>query len=1164
MVELATVVAGANRNQQTGEGRQSHPARRRNGYSLLIAQTVLIANRGEIAVRIATTIADLGLVSVAIYPADDADSLHVVRADQALPLPGSGAAAYLDIDAVITAAQATQSDTIHPGYGLLSERVELAVACQEAGLRFVGPSAEILDLVTDKTRARQAAVDAGLSVVAGSTRPVTVDEARSLLQEYGAIMLKATSGGGGGRGLRAVHRLNDLDQAFQRCASEAAASSSTGAVFAERLLERPRHIEVQVVADVHGGVTHLGDRDCSIQRHHQKLVDVAPAPNLPDGLRERLCEAATGLARSVGYQGLGTVEFLLEAEDLDEDSPFHFIEFSPCLTAEHTVTEQLTGLDLVRIQFLVTEGATLADLGLTRPARRIGSAVQLRVAWESGRNEDRKASAETITNFEMPSGRGVRVDGAGYAGYSLDQAGDPLLAKVVISRPAESIQDLVDAAARVAAECRIGGIDTNLPFLRKLLGLPTVRSGALDTDLIARNLYELMAQEEAAPRFPEGGEPAPTSRSTDDRAAVPADQNGQPTPSGSNGVSANGHSNSNGFHIVEQDRMAAPVAVAVAVADNQPGPAQQADVVSTPRAGTLVEVLVEVDQQVRPGQLLAVIESAKLHHELRCEVNGIVRAIEATVGQLLVCEQPLMVIEQSELDSACPPMPVSADGNIDLDHHRPDLAAVLELRRRVGDHARPEARAERQANGYRTTRQNVEELIDPGTFIEYGPLVTAKAPRPYSAEELVDRTPADGLICGIGSINGSMFGPSSRSAVLAFDPTVFAGTIGTKNQAKAERLLQVAERAELPLIVFGEGRGPRPGNDVTLPTSIFGHLGALKGQVPTVGIVNGHCLGTNAALVGGCDLVIATQGANLSVGPLADGEPGAGPDPGLADIQRRVGAVDMVVADEAEAVETAKRYLGYFQGSLEHWIEHDQRRLRPLVPDTRLEAYDMRQAIEILADGESVLEVGHGFDVGIITALVRIEGRPVGVVANDPLRGNGVLGADGCLKAAEFLARCDHFGVPLLFLCDTPGVAGGPEAETTALVRQSSRLILTGAKLTVPSLAIVVRRAGGLGALAMTAASFRRPLATVAWPTAEVTAVAVEETVRLGFGQELAAISNPIARQVRYDELIQQAQLERQAEWLATTFQVDDVIDPAESRRWISALLGGGRGRGGR
>ncbi|MFM8355219.1 MAG: biotin carboxylase N-terminal domain-containing protein, partial [Gammaproteobacteria bacterium] len=443
---------------------------------------VLICNRGEIAVRVARAAAGLGIESVAVYPAVDADGLHTRAADHARrisegPGPDAGIRAYLDGPAIIAAALAEGCDAVHPGYGFLAENADFAEACAAAGLTFVGPRPDTIRLFGDKVAARALAHAAGVPVVPGSMAAVdTVADALAITAQIGfPIMLKAAAGGGG-RGIRRVDHADQLAEAFARCQSEARAAFGDGALFVERLIVNPRHIEVQILGDAAGAVVHLHERDCSVQLRNQKVVEIAPAPSLAAVVRERLLADALGIARAAGYVNAGTVEFLVDPEL----GQHWFIECNPRIQVEHTVTEEVTGIDLVEAQFRIAAGAALADLGIDTergvPAPR-GFAVQLRlVALGPG----------TFTAYREPAGPGIRVDAAAYLGYAPPPQFDPLFAKLIV-RVGSGLpfERAVDRAARALAEFQLAGVPTNVAQLQAILAHPRFLAGDARTTWLA-------------------------------------------------------------------------------------------------------------------------------------------------------------------------------------------------------------------------------------------------------------------------------------------------------------------------------------------------------------------------------------------------------------------------------------------------------------------------------------------------------------------------------------------------------------------------------------------------------------------------------------------------------------------------------------------------------
>jgi len=489
----------------------------------------------------------------------------------------------------------------------------------------------------------------------------------------------------------------------------------------------------------------------------------------------------------------------------------------------------------------------------------------------------------------------------------------------------------------------------------------------------------------------------------------------------------------------------------------------------------------------------------------------------------------------------------------------------MERRRATLDEARPEAVERRHAAGGRTARENIADLVDPGSFVEYGGLAIAAQRARREVPELIERTPADGLVAGTARVNGDLFGERAACAVLSYDYTVLAGTQGVLGHRKKDRLFELIERMRLPAVFFAEGGGGRPGDTdypvvSALDTRAFALWARLSGVVPRIAVVAGRCFAGNAVIAGCSDLIVATENVSLGMGGPAMIEGGGlgsvGADAvGPVEMQSANGVIDAVAADEAEAVEVTKRLLSYFQGRTEPGEAADQAPLREIVPERRRRAFDVRPVIETLADAGSVVFLRERFAPEMVVAFARIEGRPVGVIANNSTHMAGAITSDGADKAARHLQLCDAFGLPVLSLVDTPGMMVGPEAEATGLVRHTSRLLVAGAALRVPLVAVVLRRGFGLGAQAMVAGSLHEPLLTVAWPAAELGPMGVEGAVRLGFRRELESIADEAQRNRRVRELTELAEKNARAINAATLFEIDDVIDPAETRSLVASTF---------
>ncbi len=1072
---------------------------------------VLIANRGEIAIRIASAAAELQITSVAVFAEDDGSALHVRKADEAVALDGMGVAAYLDIKQIINLAKRHNCDAIHPGYGFLSESSELAKACDAAGITFIGPTADTLNILGDKARARTLALKFHVALPQGTDSAVNLQQACDFFTGLGkgaAIMIKALAGGGG-RGMRPVRDLNELPQAFARCQSEALAAFGSELVYVEQLIQKPRHIEIQIMGDGQGHVVHLGERECSLQRRQQKLMEIAPSPSISASVREQICAAAKTLASGLNYRGLGTFEFLLDAED-----NFYFLEANPRVQVEHTVTEAITGIDLVQSQFKIAGGTSLPQLDIHQDSIKFskGYAIQLRVNTEQQKADGSvHPTSGVLSHFEMPSGAGIRVDTCGYVGFTTSPYYDSLLAKLIIYSDGDDFQKAIRKAQRSLRECNIEGIETNISFLKSLLLQPDVQKNTVSTQYIDTHLEQLLIPMEGlSPLYISRNQALPPSSESKSNAEI--DQ-----------------------HVTENSVL-----------------------VTSPMQSVVVEMCVEINETVLKGQQICVLEAMKMEHIIIAPVSGVVSNIPVTVGAAAFEEDALIVIEKSSHQGE----QVSEEAQFNIESVRKDLSLLLERKAQNLDDARPTAVAKRHKKGGRMARENIYDLLDEGSFLEYGSLAVAAQKKRRSPQELIEMSPSDGLVAGTGSINGDLFAEDkSRCLVMSYDYTVFAGTQGVMNHKKTDRLLRLANQQKIPLIFFTEGGGGRPGDTdypvvAGLDLNTWSSMATLSALVPIVGIVSGRCFAGNAALLGCSDVIIATKSANIGMaGPAMIEGGGLGsftPEQvGDSQVQSHNGVIDILVEDESQAVLMAKKYLSYFQGSIVDWQAHDARNLRHCIPENRLRSYDVHQVIKYLADVDSVLELRAQFGKGIITAFIRIEGRPFGVFANNSKHLGGAIDTPAADKAARFIKLCDAFDIPLISLCDTPGFMVGPEAEKTAQVRHFSRLFVCAANMSIPLFSIVLRKGYGLGAMAMTGGGFHAGVFTMAWPTGEFGAMGLEGAVRLGFKKELAAIEDPAAQKALFDKLVAKAYELGKATNMASSLEIDEVIDPADTRKCI-------------
>lgn len=593
----------------------------------------------------------------------------------------------------------------------------------------------------------------------------------------------------------------------------------------------------------------------------------------------------------------------------------------------------------------------------------------------------------------------------------------------------------------------------------------------------------------------------------------------------------------------------------------------------SPLSASIVLVEVAVGDQICRGQALFVVEAMKMEHELCAAQAGRVTSIgvgagdRVQIGDLLIAwttEDFGSHDAATSAENAAKNDAQSKLGTLQIVRTVP-RANLAELEVRLAstlDAQRSGAMKKRHALGLRSARENLSDLCDSGSFMEYGALAVAAQTQRRSLDDLISHTPADGIVTGIASVNGEFFSAvASRCAVLAYDATVLAGTQGVRSHQKTDRLLQIAWQQKLPVILFAEGGGGRPGDtDMAVTAGLhvptFANFARLNGRVPLVGVVAGRCFAGNAALLGCCDVVIATADANIGMGGPAMVEGGGlgvyqPEDIGPSEVQHQNGVIDVLVSNEAAAVAAAKKYLAFFQGPLLTWAASDPTLLRAALPENRLRSYPMREVMVLVADTDSLLELRAGFGLGIFTALARIEGQPIGIVASNPLHLSGAIDAAAADKASRFMQLCNAHGIPLVSLVDTPGFMVGPEIEAQAQVRHVSRMFIAAAHLRVPFFAVVLRKAYGLGAMAMTGGGFHVPVATVAWPSGEFGAMGLEGAVKLGYRKELAAAAEGSERDALYQRLLAQQYAAGTAVNMASTLEIDAVIDPADTRKWL-------------
>ena len=1107
---------------------------------------VLVSNRGEIAIRIAKAAQALGMESVGVYAPVDARSLHTRLATSAVEI-GNGAAedpvgAYLDAEALVHAAVSNGCDCVHPGYGFLAENAPFAELCASAGIAFVGPSPTALELFGDKVRARALAQSLGIPVVPGSAEPLqSVQEAQTLAEKIGyPVMLKAAAGGGG-RGMRSVDGAPAMADAFERCRGEAAAAFGDGALFLEKLVSRPRHIEVQILADAHGNVVHLHERDCSVQLRNQKVVEIAPAPGLADALRQRILADAIRLVEAANYVNAGTVEFLVTPET----GHHYFIECNPRIQVEHTVTEQVTGVDLVEAQFHIAAGATLASLGLG-DQQAIGAprgfAVQARVV---------ARGTGTLSAYKEPSGPGLRVDACGYVGYAPPPQFDPLLAKVVgSSSSATTLQSAVERTVRALDEFHIGGLATNLAQLKSILNHPAVREGDARTTLLAEQPALLS--------------PAPAG---DDNGAL-ALLRQQATVMGVATVSGAG---------------ATPSSAAAATLEVPPGH----EAVASPMAGSVLEIRVHEGDGVKAGDTLLIVSAMKMESQVVAPCDGVVTAAQplnagddVEAGQVFAAIAPAadaQRIQQSENDSWAPLLK--------------DVAAMQALAlKRLAPGSEDPGVVRQRSRGKLTCRERIDLLLDEGSFREVGSVagfasydedgnVAAFTPANHvGGWGKIERRPAvvcaDDFTSRGGHADGAIGAKSGYLDRLALElhmPSIrlLDGSSGGGSVA-AMVPAQKTEGESTAKESSGAIKAGRPrvagGGGSFLP----GHLGSAMyteqlATVPVVNLLLGSVVGIGAAkaVLGHFSVMVRDIAQLFVAGPPvvqhAMGYDITKEDLGGWHIHCRNGSVDNLADTEEEAVAQTRRFLSYLPGSVyetppvlpprsDDPPERREEELFTLIPRKRTTTFDMRKAIRLMADRGSFFEVGPLWATDQITGFVRFNGHPLGVIASDSQHANGgALTADGCSKLTRHLDLCDLFHLPVLNLVDNPGFAVGLEHEITGTIRRGGEWMVAFSQVTVPVFTVVMRRSFGVAGNNY-ATPRSRPSVRVAWPAADAGGIPPEGGIEAAYKRQLAEAEDPRALR---DELMARIETARGPVGPLSRFQIEELIDPRDTRRLI-------------
>ncbi|PWN46837.1 ClpP/crotonase [Violaceomyces palustris] len=1143
---------------------------------------ILIANRSEIALRLQRTyhlfpldeVHPFGFKTFSVHTKSEAQSLHVLESDKALLLPKDGPSAYLDSESLVSLAKQNGCWAVAPGYGFLSEDASFARLVEDRGLVFLGPTPDQLETLGDKIKARSLASKLGIPTLPGtrhsdlpsSEEGEDLERVLSFVREVihsnqargggqVKIMLKAASGGGG-RGIRLVRIHPDFEEqelvkAFRECSREARAYFGDSRVYAELYLEKAKHVEVQILGDGQGGVCHFFERECSLQRRNQKLVEIAPCPGLDPELRRSLISAAIRMAKEVRYRSLGTFEFLV---DPSERGAFYFMEVNPRIQVEHTVTEQVTGHDLVALQLKVALGSSLEDLGLSLPLlfpRQ--TSIQFRINAETF-SADGSALPQSgrISTFNVPSGLNLRLDTAchspipGSVGqYRVDPLFDSLLAKLIVTAPC--FASALALAKRSLDQTVIRGCKTNKSFHQALVKRLQEGRGS------ASDIYTSTVMEEFTSLYQHSKEFEKIQEEDEEKE----DENGQ-----------------RDLAEAETERREAP---------------EGTKAIELPISGIILSIKVSNGDRVTRGQEVAIVEAMKMEHVVRAEEEGTVQSLLVKEGETALADQPILFYQPLDPDHVDRGSEEGGQGGslssmteFDLNEIRPELAEVEERKSHLTDRMRAEAVAKRHGLGYLTARENLVQLVDGGSFIEYGDLVMAAQRARYDEEKLKRETSGDGILTGWATIE------SQPVAVVLGDYLVLAGTQGHFHHLKLDRIFRSVLDNPAPLVFYAEGGGGRPG-DTDIPTVVaglntpsFALLGTIRAKgIPTIGVANGYVFAGNAALLGCCDLVIGTRGGEevrvqkkrgkTSIGmggpPMIEGG-GLGrfhaDQVGPSSIHAENGGIDILVPSEKEATLTARRLVSMFhQTSQKDWkYTSNPILLRHAVPRSseRKRVYDVRSILLNLVDDQSFLELGRDWGKSLVTGFARIEGKAVGILASNPDSPlGGAIDVQSALKASRLIKLLTRTrSMHLVSLCDTPGFMVGPEFEKSAQAGGSFRIFgewfaesmdfqRSGGRI----FAIALRNAYGLGAQAMMGGSTQENFFSTSWPSASFGAMGLEGAVRLSMRKELASIKDPEQRNQAEKRMIQALYKRGEAINMATFAEIDTVIDPASTRSWI-------------
>ncbi|PRP85977.1 hypothetical protein PROFUN_06099 [Planoprotostelium fungivorum] len=1041
---------------------------------------VLIANRGEIAIRIARTCRLLNLPTLGIFTSEDSNSKHNQEVDHSVCISDGALNGYLDIEKIIKVARENGIDAIHPGYGLLSESPRFAEACEKAGITWIGPRSEVMNLLGSKTSATRVAKEEKIPTVdslTGSQKGgVTLADVKNFVREVGfPVMIKAVYGGGG-KGMRVIEGEEGMEDLYHSCQREASSSFGDASLFVERY--------VQMMGDKKGNVLSLGERDCSLQWKHQKMIEIAPAPFLSEELRSRMEEAAVRLSKRSGVDNAVTIEFLVSKEE----EQFYFMEVNPRIQVEHTITEEIhPGLDLIQCQFLSAAGISLNYLKDTLVKRGMYHAIQSRVSVRSD---------GVIHLYKEPSGPGIRVDGCGYQNMKVSPFFDPLIMKVITR--SDTFPSCLIKMKSALLDSLVEGVDTNLELLINIVERQEVKTYDVNTSFITHHWDALQHTNESMKR-----------RHTKDKTKIPV-------------ISQR----SEGLERMKKD----------------------VEVIAAKSGASVSKIQVKKGQRVKKGQVLLTLSAMKMETSIRSTMDATIDGVVVREGDTVQPGQIMIEEMQKRRREA-----MKMGGERGTSRQRQQ--GKLNVRQRMMHLLDRSINSEEPRS---LTIDDEAEIIPHDTFIELGSFAGQTNKKGFTAANNVS---------GRGRVGG-------RWVMISGDD--FTVRDGSRHR-KSVYTEQMAWTLRIPLVRLLDGSSGGgsvatyinmgysyvpmlPGfhstmamlSEVPICCALLGPvvgLGALKAMVCHFSVM---VSGLSQMFVAGPPVVIKATGENLDKNQL-----------GGAQIHGTNGSVDQVVESEKEAFEHIRRFLSFMPSNVWQLPSRDTKSQDPpnrreegllsIIPKGKNQTFDVRKLIEMIVDRDTFFEIGQSWGHPAVVGLARIDGYSVGVIASDSTFYGGALTSLACEKLRRHIEVCDLFRLPLINVVDMPGFLVGSESERTSVIRQGSKLISSLFSSRVPQYSIIVRRAFGVAGAALL--NNRRPNIRVAWPSGNWGSLPLEGGVEAAFKTELESIRDPQLREQRVRELNRKLNALEDPFNSAEHFDVEEIIDPRDSRRFISSWL---------